>query len=83
MCYCTYCMCVNCHVLVSLQNAGNVARKSHFLLLPRLPHVQQLSTFSNLHQYVVDGDMNELHKETNEAHDGEPQCCCQGDLLEL
>ena len=43
-------------------------------------HAQQCS---DLHQDVVDGDVNELHKVADEPHDGKPHCCCQGDLLEL
>ena len=42
-----------------------------------------LPTAGNLHQNVVDGDVNELHKEPNETHDSESHCCCQGDFLEL
>lgn len=36
-----------------------------------------------LHNDVVNGDVDQLHKEANEAHDGKAYCCCHGDLLEL
>ncbi len=36
-----------------------------------------------LHNDVVDGDVDEFDKESNEAHDGESNCCCHGNLLEL
>ena len=55
---------------------------SCFLLLPQGCTLTP-SYYSDLHQDVVDGDVNELHKVADEAHDGEPHCRCQGDLLEL
>ena len=36
-----------------------------------------------LHNDVVDWDMNELHKEPNEPHDGKAHRCCHGNPLEL
>ena len=42
-----------------------------------------LSNTCGLHNDVVDWDMNELHKEPNEPHDGETHCCCHCDALEL
>lgn len=35
------------------------------------------------HNDVVDGDVNEFNEETNETHDGKPDSCGHGDLLEL
>lgn len=32
---------------------------------------------------VVDGDVDEFDKESNEAHDGKSNCCCHGNLLEF
>jgi len=32
---------------------------------------------------VVDGDVDELDEEPDEAHQGKPNGCCYGDLLEL
>ncbi len=37
----------------------------------------------NLHDNVVDGNVNEFYKETDEAHDCKAHSCCQGNLLEL
>ena len=37
----------------------------------------------NLHNDVVDGYMNELDEEPDEAHDGEADCSGQRDFLEL
>lgn len=37
----------------------------------------------DLHNDVVDGDVNELHKEPDKTHHSKPYCCCQGDALEL
>lgn len=36
-----------------------------------------------LHNDVVDGDVDEFDKESNEAHDGKSNCCCHGNLLEF
>lgn len=36
-----------------------------------------------LHNDVVDGDVDEFDKESNEAHDGKANCCCHGDFLEF
>ena len=36
-----------------------------------------------LHNDVVDGNMDELHKESNESHDGKSNGSGHGDLLEL
>lgn len=36
-----------------------------------------------LHDDVVDGDVNEFDEETDEAHDGKPNGCGHGYLLEL
>lgn len=56
---------------------------SHFLVLPQGCGLTNAQESSDLHQDVVDGDVNELHKVADEPHDGKPHCCCQGDLLEL
>ena len=39
--------------------------------------------FSHLHNDVVDGDVNELHKESDEPHHREADSSRQGDALEL
>ena len=36
-----------------------------------------------LHNDVVDGDVDQFDKETNETHDGKSDSCCHGNLLEL
>lgn len=42
-----------------------------------------LKVWSYLHNDVVDGDVDELDKEPNEAHNGKPNRRCHGDLLEF
>lgn len=37
----------------------------------------------DLHNDVVDWDVNKLDKEANEAHDGESDCCGKGNFLKL
>ena len=37
----------------------------------------------NLHNDVVDGNVDQLNEETNETHDGESNGSGHGDLLEL
>ena len=37
----------------------------------------------DLHNDVVDWDVNELHKESNEPHDSKSDCSCHGNALEL
>lgn len=36
-----------------------------------------------LYNDVVDGNMNQFDKETNESHDSEANSCGKGNLLEL
>lgn len=36
-----------------------------------------------LHNDVVDGDVDEFDKESNEAHNGKSNRCCHGNLLEF
>ena len=36
-----------------------------------------------LHNDVVDGDVDEFHKESDEAHDRKANRCCHGNLLEF
>ena len=36
-----------------------------------------------LHNDVIDGDMDELDKEANEAHNSESDSSCESDLLEF
>ena len=52
------------------------------------PAHQQMLTLRNTdscysHNDVVDGNVDELDEETDEAHDGKPDGCRYGDLLEL
>lgn len=49
------------------------------------PNIQQLQAFliCYSHNDVVDGDVNELDKETDETHDGKPNCCGHSNLLKL
>lgn len=42
-----------------------------------------LSWIVYLHNDVVDGDVNELDKETNESHDGKPNRCGHCNLLKF
>lgn len=37
----------------------------------------------NLHDDVVNGNVDQLDKEANEAHDGKPNCRSHGDLLKF
>ncbi len=39
--------------------------------------------FSRADNDVVDWDVDQFHEKTNEAHDGEANGCCNGDLLEF
>lgn len=41
--------------------------------------VQHLTTNND----VVDGDVDEFNEETDETHDGKPNCCGHGNLLKL
>ena len=41
------------------------------------------ATKSNIHDDVVDWDVNQLDEKPNEAHDGKPDSCGHGNLLEL
>ena len=38
---------------------------------------------NNLHNDVVDGNMDEFDEETDEFHDGRSNGCCHDNLLEL
>ena len=40
-------------------------------------------TCGYLHNDVVDGDVDELHEEPNESHDGKPNSSGHGNFLEL
>ena len=42
-----------------------------------------ISTITNLHNDVVDGNVDQFDKETDEAHDGKSNSCCHGNLLKL
>ena len=49
-----------------------------------LPHTRPLPHLTvNLHNDVVDGNVDELDKEPNEAHDEKAYCCSKGNLLKL
>lgn len=39
--------------------------------------------YCHLHNDVVDGYVDEFDKETDETHDGKPNCCGHGNLLEF
>lgn len=51
---------------------------NHVLIFEFLP-LQDLTA----HNDIVDGDVDEFDKETDETHDGKSNSCCHGDLLEL
>ena len=41
------------------------------------------NTINNIHNNIVDRDVDQLHKISNKSHDEETDCYCQGNLLKL
>ena len=48
-----------------------------------MKRMKEWQSKSDLHNDVVDWDVNKLDKEANEAHDGKSDCCGKGYFLKF